>query len=443
MDNSFGRVPPHNLDAERSTLGAMMLDREALTLALEALKPQSFYQPAHREMFDAMSALAVSGQPVDLVTVDAELTRRGTLEGIGGLDYLIAIAQFVPTTANVRAYIRIVDEKHVLRTLITASDGISSDAYEQAKPIEDILSAAERAIYDVAMRQAGNESLVPIRQVLPPTYERIERLSQLKGRIDGVPTGFTDLDNLTTGFHPGELIVLGARPSVGKTSLMMNIVEHAALRAGKICAVFSLEMPREPITIRLLCSEARVDLQAVRSGSLRDDDWVRLSTALGPIAASGLYLDDTPSLSPAQLRSRCRRLKIEKGLDLIVVDYLQLMGSDQRAESRQVEVSAISRALKGIAQELKVPLLACAQLSRANATRQDKRPYLSDLRDSGSIEQDADVVLFLHREEYYDPDTELKNQAEVIIGKQRNGALGTARLAWQGQYTRFTDLAKN
>jgi replicative DNA helicase len=418
----------------------MMLDREALATAIELLSARSFYQPAHRELFDAMYALSAVGQPVDLVTVDAELTRRGTLDGIGGVDYLVAIAQYVPTTANARAYIQIVDEKHVLRSLIEAADGILKDAYEQSRPLPDILSSAERAIYDVAMRTAGSESLVHIRQVLPATYERIERLAQLKGKIDGVPTGFKELDYLTTGFHPGELIIVGARPSMGKTSLMMNMVEHAAIHAGKTCAVFSLEMPREQLSMRLLCSEARVDMQTVRTGALHDDDWMRLSTALGPIAASSLYLDDTPGLTPSQLRSRCRRLKIERGLDLIVLDYLQLMGSDQRSESRQVEVSAISRALKGIAQELKVPLVACAQLSRANASRQDKRPYLSDLRDSGSIEQDADVVLFLHREEYYDPDTEYKNQGEVIIGKQRNGALGTVRLAWQGQYTRFCNL---
>ena len=442
MDQSFGRVPPHNLEAERSVLGAMMLDREAMTLAFEHLIPAAFYSPAHREMFDAMAQINAAGQPVDLVTVDAELTRRGTLVGIGGLEYLVAIAQYVPTTANARAYIQIVDEKHVLRTLIEAADGILKESYEQAKTLPDILSAAERAIYDVAMRQSGNESLVPIRQTLPATYERIERLFQLKGQIDGVPTGFTDLDNLTTGFHPGELIIMGARPSMGKTSIMMNMVEHAALHAGKTCAVFSLEMPREQIAMRTLCSEARVDMQSVRTGSLHEDDWLRLSTALGPIAASSLYLDDTPGLTPAQMRSRCRRLKIEQGLDLIAMDYLQLMASDQRTESRQVEVSAISRALKGIALELNVPLIACAQLSRANAARQDKRPYLSDLRDSGSIEQDADVVMFLHREEYYDPDTEDKNIAEVIISKQRNGSLGTVKLAWQGQYTRFSNLGR-
>jgi replicative DNA helicase len=292
------------------------------------------------------------------------------------------------------------------------------------------------------MKTADSEPLVHIRSVLPATYERIEKLFALKGAIDGVPTGFVDLDNLLTGLHPGELIIMGARPSMGKTSIAMNIVEHASSRAGKVAAIFSLEMPREQIAMRMLCSEAHVDMQAVRTGSIHDDDWLRLATALGPLAASGMYIDDTPGLTPSQLRSRCRRLKLDKGLDLVMVDYLQLMGSDSKSESRQVEVSSISRALKGIAQELRVPLIACAQLSRANAARSDKRPMLSDLRDSGSIEQDADVVMFLHREEYYDPDTEDKNIAEIIVGKQRNGALGTVKLAWQGQYTRFANLAK-
>ncbi|GHU69271.1 replicative DNA helicase [Clostridia bacterium] len=440
MQPNFARIPPNNQDAERSVLGAMMLDREALTLGQEILRPEAFYQPAHKEIFDAMAALTTAGQPVDLVTLDAELSRRGTLDGVGGLAALVTLSQYVPTTANARAYIQIVDEKHTLRTLIHAAESILTDAYSQSKPIEEILQAAERAIFDVAMKTAGSESLIHIRQILSKTYERIEKLFALKGAIDGVPTGFIDLDNLLTGFHPGELIIMGARPSMGKTSIAMNIVENASVRAGKIAAVFSLEMPREQIAMRMLCSEAHVDMQAIRTGALHDSDWERLSTALGPLAASNLYIDDTPGLTPSQLRSRCRRLKIEKGLDLVMVDYLQLMGSDSRSESRQVEVSAISRALKGIAQELRIPLMACAQLSRANAARSDKRPMLSDLRDSGSIEQDADVVMFLHREEYYDPDTEDKNIAEIIVGKQRNGALGTVKLAWQGQYTRFANL---
>lgn len=430
------------MDAERSVLGAMLLDHEALMLAIELLSADAFYQPAHRELFDAMVTLSAAGQPVDLVTVDEELSRRGTLAGVGGVDYLIALTQYVPTTANVRAYIQIVDEKRTLRNLIDAASEITRNCFDQQIPLDEILSSAEKSIFDIAMRKSGADTLVHIREVLTGTYHRIERLVQLKGQIDGVPTGFVDLDHLLTGLHGGELIILGARPSMGKTSIAMNIVQHAAVRAGKTVAVFSLEMPREQLAMRMLCGEAHVDMQAVRLGSLRDEDWLNLSTVLGPIASSNLYLDDTSGLTPSQLRSRCRRLMMEQGLDLIMIDYLQLMGADRRSESRQVEVSDISRALKGIAQELRVPLIACAQLSRANAMRSDKRPMLSDLRDSGSIEQDADVVMFLHREEYYNPDTEDRNIAEVIVSKQRNGALGTVKLAWLGQYTQFANLAK-
>ncbi|MEG0766077.1 MAG: replicative DNA helicase, partial [Clostridia bacterium] len=410
-------------------------------LAIELLRANAFYQPAHRELFDAMAVLSASGKPVDLVTTNEELSRRGTLEGVGGLDYLIALTQYVPTTANVRAYIDIVDEKSTLRNLIGAANGILQECYGQQQSLPDVLGHAEKAIFDIAMHKSGADSLVHIRDVLTATYGQIERLSLLKGKMDGVPTGFIDLDHLLTGLHPGELVLVGARPSMGKTSFAMNVVQHAAVHAGKTVAVFSLEMPREQLAMRMLCSEAHVDMQIVRTGALHDEDWLRLSTVLGPMASANLYLDDTSGISPAQLRSRCRRLMIEQGLDLIMIDYLQLMNADNHSESRQVEVSEISRALKGIAQELKVPLIACAQLSRANAQRGDKRPILSDLRDSGSIEQDADIVMFLHREEYYDPDTEDKNIAEIIISKQRNGPLGTIKLAWLGQYTQFANLA--
>ncbi|MDR1598759.1 MAG: replicative DNA helicase [Oscillospiraceae bacterium] len=438
----FGRVPPNNQDAEKSTLGAMMLDREALTLGMELLRPEAFYHPPHKEIFSAMAALNAADRPVDLVTLDAELAKRGTLEGVGGLAALVALSQYVPTTANARAYIKIVDEQYVLRALIQAADVVIAAAYAQSMPVDELLQMAERAIFDISMKASGSETLEHIRTILSRTYEYIEKLATLKGQLDGVPTGFTDLDTLLTGLHPGELVIMGARPSMGKTSIAMNIVENAALRAGKIAAVFSLEMPREQIAMRMLCSQAHVDLQSLRNGAIRDDDWERLSSALGVLASSNIYIDDTSGLTPTQLRSRCRRLKIEKGLDVVMVDYLQLMGADRRSENRQVEVSAISRALKGIAQELRVPLVACAQLSRANASRENKRPMLSDLRDSGSIEQDADVVMFLHREEYYNPDTEDKNIAEVIVGKQRNGALGVVKLAWLGQYTRFMNLEK-
>ena len=435
-----GRVPPNNLDAERSVLGAMMQDHEALSLAIEALRAEDFYHPANRELFDAMHRLQSAGQPVDIVTVDEELTRRGTLEGVGGIQYVVDISRYVPTTANARAYIQIVAEKATLRRLIHAGDEIVQASYAQQEPLADILGHAEKSIFDIVMRRTEGSTLVHIADILPDTYQRIETLSRLKGAIDGVPTGFVDLDNLLTGLHGGELVLVGARPSMGKTSFGMNVLSYASAMAGKTVAAFSLEMPRDQLAMRLLCADARVDMQSVRHGTLRDEDWLALSRALGPIAAANLYIDDTSGITPSQLRSRCRRLKIERGLDLVMVDYIQLMASDGRAENRQNEVSEISRALKGIAKELNVPVLALAQLSRAGAQRSDKRPILSDLRDSGAIEQDADVVMFLHREEYYDPNTEDKNIAEVIVAKQRNGPLGTIKLAWLGQYTRFASL---
>ena len=440
MDEAVMRVPPNNQDAERSVLGCMMQDREALGLAFEVLVADDFYQPANREIFDAMHTLNTQGMPVDLVTLDDELSRRGTLEGVGGTNYLIELSQFVPSTVNAKAYVQIVDEKSTLRRMIKATGDISQACYAQSEQVSDILGAAEKSIFDIIMRRNEGSSLRHIADVLPDTYLRIEQLAQLKGSIDGVPMGFVDLDNLLTGLHGGELVIVGARPSMGKSAFGLNITGYAALHAGRSVAYFSLEMPNDQLAMRLLCSDARVDMQAVRHGSLRDEDWVSLASTLGPLAASNIYMDDTSGITPSQLRSRCRRLKMERGLDMVVVDYLQLMNADGRVENRQNEVSEISRNLKSIAKELNVPVVALAQLSRAGAQRSDKRPILSDLRDSGAIEQDADVIMFLHREEYYDPNTEDKNIAEVIVAKQRNGPLGTVKLAWLGQYTRFASL---
>ena len=434
------RVPPNNQDAERSVLGCMMQDREALSMAFEVLTAEDFYQPANREIFDAMHTLNTQGMPVDLVTVDDELSRRGTLEGVGGTNYLIELSQFVPSTVNAKAYVQIVDEKSTLRRMIKATGDISQACYAQTEQVSDILGAAEKSIFDIIMRRNEGSTLKHIADVLPDTYLRIEQLAELKGSIDGVPMGFVDLDNLLTGLHGGELIIVGARPSMGKSAFGLNITGYAGMHAGRSVAYFSLEMPNDQLAMRLLCSDARVDMQAVRHGSLRDEDWVSLASTLGPLAASKIYMDDTSGITPSQLRSRCRRLKMERGLDMVVVDYLQLMNADGRVENRQNEVSEISRNLKSIAKELNVPVVALAQLSRAGAQRSDKRPILSDLRDSGAIEQDADVIMFLHREEYYDPNTEDKNIAEVIVAKQRNGPLGTVKLAWLGQYTRFASL---
>ena len=440
---SFAPVPPHSTEAEKSVLGAMLQSGTAVSAAVETLTKDDFYVPAHREIFDAARAVADRHSAVDLVTMDAELSRRGTLPGVGGIEYLIDLAQYVPTAANVRDYIRIVAEKSTLRRLIDASGEISRSAYAQEQELAQVLALAEKQIFDIVMRRDGSEDLIHIRQVLASTYEQMEEMARLKGGVSGVPTGFYGLDGLLTGLHGGELVLVGARPSMGKTSFAINMATNA-VRKGKKVAIFSLEMPREQIAMRILCGDARVNMQSVRKGLLRDEDWVKLARSLAPLANSEMYIDDTSGLTPGQLRSRCRRLMMDHGLDLIVVDYLQLMGSDTKAESRQVEVSQISRSLKAIAQELKVPLVACAQLSRANEKRGagSLRPMLSDLRDSGSIEQDADVVMFLHREAYYKRDeAEPDNIAEVIVAKQRNGPLGTIKLAWLGEYTLFDNLA--
>lgn len=434
-----GRVPPHHLEAERSVLGAMLQSPEAVMLAQESLTPDDFYDPAHREIFDAMVHLASLSRPVDLVTLDEELIRRGRLEGVGGIDYLVELSQFVPTTANVGAYIRIIDEKSTLRKLIDASQFIAQSSYAAEEETPDILAEAEKKIYDITMRKGG-DMLQPIQSVLLGTYERIETLDRNRGKIEGVPTGFADLDRMLTGMHPGEFILIAARPSMGKTSIGMNIVENAAIRNGAKVAVFSLEMPAEQLVMRMLCSEACVDMQSVRRGMLNPEDWEKLTDAMVPIARSHIYIDATSGISVPEVRSKARRLQMEHGLDLILIDYLSLMSATGRNNSRQEEVSSISRALKGLAQELKVPIIVLQQLSRANAGRSDHRPILSDIRDSGAIEQDADVVMFLHREAYYDPETEKKNIAEVIIAKQRNGPLGTVELGWQAEYTKFVDL---
>ena len=427
-ETAVRHVPPNNIDAEKSVLGCMMQDRDAVSMVFEVLHADDFYQPANREIFDAMHTLNIQGMPIDLVTVDDELTRRGTLEGVGGTAYLIELSQFVPSTVNAKAYVQIVDEKSTLRRMIKATGEISQSCYAQTDSLRDILGTAEKSIFDIVMRRNEGASLKHIADVLPETYLRIERLAELKGSIDGVPTGFVDLDNLLTGLHGGELVVVGARPSMGKSAFGLNLTGYAGLHAGRSVAYFSLEMPNDQLTMRLLCSDARVDMQAVRHGSMRDEDWVSLASTLGPLASANIYMDDTSGITPSQLRSRCRRLKMERGLDMVVVDYLQLMSADGKVENRQNEVSEISRNLKSIAKELNVPIVALAQLSRAGAQRSDKRPILSDLRDSGAIEQDADVIMFLHREEYYDPNTEDKNIAEVIVAGVPLGKVGSTNM---------------
>ena len=437
-----GMTPPNSLEAEISVLGAMLQDSTVVLRAMESLKAEDFYQPEHQEIFRAMADLNREHRPIDLTTLATEMNRRGSLEGVGGVAYLMRLMSSVPATANAGAYLDLVLEKSTLRKLIAASQGIAREAYSQQNPLQEVLAGAEKAIFDLVMNRTDGGTLKHVREVLKGTFQEIEELARHPGELSGVPTGFLDVDSTLTGLHKGELIIIGARPAMGKTSFAMNIASYASIVKGKTVAVFSLEMPREQIVMRVLCSEARVNMQKVRKGTLEDREWTALAKALGPISNAPLYLDDTAALTPSQLRSRCRRLMMDHGLDLVLVDYLGLMRSDGKTESRQLEVAEISRQLKAIALELGVPIIACAQLSRANKDRVDKRPMLSDLRDSGSIEQDADVVMFLHREEYYNPDTEDKNIAEVNIAKQRSGPLRTVKLAWLGETTTFANLAR-
>ena len=433
------KVPCHP-ESERSVLGAMLRSREAALLAIETLQPDDFYDPANREVYSAMQTISSASRPIDLVTLDEELTRRGKLDTIGGAAYLVELSRCVPSAVNAQAYIRIVDEKSTLRKLIRASEAIIKACYAGEEETQDILELAEKQIYDITMRKGGEE-LVAIQPILLKTFEKIELLVKNHGRVDGVESGYTELDELLTGFHPGEMILIAGRPAMGKTSIGMNFVENAAIRCGRKAAVFSLEMPAEQLAMRMLCTEARVDMQRVRRGQIDDDEWEKLCDAMISIGQSAIFVDATPGISVSQIRSKARRLQLERGLDIILIDYLSLMTGVGSFGSRQEEVAQISRSLKALAIELGVPVLALQQLSRAPAGRSNHRPLLSDIRESGAIEQDADVVMFIHREDYYEPETAEKNIAELIVAKQRNGSLGTVKLGWKGEYTWFMDLS--
>jgi len=431
--------PPNQIEAERGVIGSMLRSADAVMLALESLKEDDFYDPIMRELFSAILYMTSRSRPVDAVTLTDEMDRRGRLETIGGMEFLIELSRTVPAASNVAAYIKIVDEKSTLRKLISAADEIHKNCYGGEMETPDVLAVAEKAVYDITMRKGG-EQLKAVQPLLIKTFEMIEELVRNQGRIEGVPTGYTDLDNMTTGFHAGELILIAARPSMGKTSFVMNIVGNASIRNGKSAAVFSLEMPAEQLVLRLLCTEAKVDMQRVRRGILEDDEWLKLSDAMTVIAGSRLFIDATSGITVTEIRSKARRVQMEHGLDIIMIDYLQLMTGVGKFGSRQEEVASISRSLKALAGELGVPIVALSQLSRANTGRANHRPVLSDIRDSGAIEQDADVVMFIHREEYYDPKPENKGMAEVIIAKQRNGALGTCILGFKREFTWFMDL---
>ena len=441
-NQTFNRVPPNDTDAELAVLSSMLFDRDALLAAYEMLRGDDFYRPDYKAIFEAMTELYAVAAPVDLVTLKNKLEERSLFDQIGGREALATLAGAVSTSANIRHYAKIVADKAVLRRVIKAAGDISSVGFEGAMPIDAILDMAEKQIFDISSKR-NTEEYSHVHDVLLDSIDRIEKIFRDGGKITGIPTGFSDLDIKTAGLQPSDLILIAARPSMGKTAFALNIAQYAALRQGVATAIFSLEMSKEQLVNRLLCAEAMIDAQKLRTGALEQDDWMKIAQAVGPLSAAPLYIDDTPGISVAELRSKCRKLKLEKGLKLVMIDYLQLMTGSGRIESRQQEISEISRSLKAIAREIDAPIIALSQLSRACESRADHRPMLSDLRESGAIEQDADVVAFLYRDEYYNPETEKKNQAEVIIAKQRNGPTGTVDLLWLGEYTKFVSMERN
>jgi replicative DNA helicase len=420
-------------------LGAVLVDNQAFNSAAEVLTRNDFYREAHRRIFEAMSALAERSQPIDLVTLKDELIKGSALEGVGGAAYLAALLDGVPRITNVEHWSRIIKEKAVLRNLIHASTRIVQECYEAEDDPALLLDRAEKAIFDIAEHRI-RQGFVGIREIVKESFRTIDQLSQSKELVTGIPTGFVDLDEKTSGLQKGDLIIAAARPAMGKTSLCLNIAQYASIKTGETVGIFSLEMAKEQLVLRMLCSDARVDSHRLRTGNLQEKDWARLAKAYADLSASHIFIDDSATLTPLEMRAKCRRLKAEHGLGLVVVDYLQLMSGAGRVENRQQEIASISRSMKGLAKELSVPVIALSQLSRAPETRTEKRPQLSDLRESGGLEQDADIVMFIFREEEYKASDENRGIAEIIIGKQRNGPTGTVRLAFIKEFTRFENL---
>ncbi|MHB1629247.1 MAG: replicative DNA helicase [Bacilli bacterium] len=440
-DPTFDRLPPQNVEAEQAVLGAILIAPDILVTLAEHLHSDDFYRHSHRLLYEAALEITERGEPVDIVTLTARLQAQGKLEECGGVEYIIGLAGAVPTAANAEYHAEIVADRAMLRRLIGVSTEIAATSYAGTDSVRDLLDQAERRILALAQTHAGR-GFVSIKDVLLSAYERIEFLYHHKGGLTGVSSGYPELDRMTSGFQKSDLIILAARPSVGKTAFALNIAQNVAVRAHQTVAIFSLEMSKEQLVQRMICAEANIDASVLRSGQLADDDWTKLSMGIASLSEAPLFIDDSPGITLAEMRSRLRRLQLEHGLGLVVVDYLQLIHGRGKADNRQQEISEISRSLKGLARELNVPVVALSQLSRSVEQRQDKRPLLSDIRESGSIEQDADVVGFLYRDDYYDPESEKKNIVEVIIGKQRNGPTGKVELVFLKNYNKFVSLEK-
>ena len=438
----LGKVPPHDLEAEQAIIGSMLTDRDAVISAIEILKEEDFYREDNKAIYTAILNLYNRAEPIDIITVKSELESMGKFEQVGGLEYLAELPEKVPTTANAMKYIKIVEEKSTLRRLIKTANEIIELGYSPTEDVEDIMEGAEKKIFNI-MQEKNQKGYAPIKDVLVESFTKLEELYNRKQHITGVPSGFTELDYRTAGFHGSELILIAARPAMRKTAFALNIATNAAVKANVPVAVFSLEMSKEQLVNRILCSESMVDSNKVRTGKLEEDDWTKLAGAIGPLSEAEIFIDDTPGINITEIRAKCRKLKLEKNIGMVVIDYLQLIqGSNKRGGSREQEISEISRSLKILAKELDVPVIALSQLSRAAEQRPDHRPMLSDLRESGAIEQDADIVMFLYRDDYYNQDSEKKDIAEIIIAKHRGGSTGTVELLWLGSYTKFVNLER-
>jgi replicative DNA helicase len=437
---TYERVPPHNVEAEESVLGSMLLSRDAIAEVLELLHEDDFYRPGHRTVFRSVLDLYSHGQAVDPVTVAEELRRSGELADVGGAPFVHTLVSSVPTAANAAYYARIVKEAGILRRLIDVGTRVVQLGYETPQDTERAVDLAESWVYQVAQGRV-TEDYQSLREVLTSTLEAIERLHNDNRELTGVATGFPELDRLTSGLQPSNLVIVAARPAVGKSTLGLDIARNASVRSGVATVVFSLEMSKTELVQRLMCAECTVDMQRLRTGRMEDSDWTRLTRSLGKLAEAPLFIDDSAALTMMELRAKCRRLKQRHGLGLVIVDYLQLMQPSKRVESRQQEVSEISRALKLLAKELAVPVIAISQLSRQTEARSDKKPMLSDLRESGALEQDADMVMFIYREDLYDPESPRKGEADLIVAKHRNGPTDTVTVTFQGQYSRFAPMA--